>query len=56
MITLSDSYNTIEAKDLYYYSSFKINNFLKYLKFYKAKKLKNTFRIIVLIILKNCQL
>ena len=43
MITLSDSYNTIEAKDLYIILPSKINNFSKYLKFYKAKKLKKYF-------------
>ena len=40
MITLSDSYNTIEAKDLYIILPSKINNFSKYLKFYKAKKIE----------------
>ena len=43
MITVSDSYNTIEAKNFYIILPNDINNLKKYIKIFKAKKIKKAF-------------
>jgi FlaA1/EpsC-like NDP-sugar epimerase len=43
MITKSDSYNTIESKNFYVILPSMIENYYKYLKLYKAKKINKPF-------------